>query len=539
MSTQAIQDEWSPLAHIQALGGEDGKAPPTAPMYLPLSDQRRLRAYNILNALSTNTRRGYLSNSATSRMGIGPDGRPYTKRPESDEYREYGDAALVVDAMRDLVLGEEQTIEVGKDGPLKDWIDNWARSERFTQKLLEGEKKSCGLGDGVYVLGISERAKRPKLRVEDPGFYFPDHMAHVEGWDDDDFPPVVHLLYEYENEDKHVIVNRATWRMVQLDGTETAPWSNPREWTCMYSETEWRRDKLNSKSTVYSDEMGRNGVVVVAPQDLKIDFIPVVHVPNSTGEWGMSVLTLLSQILDDIQSVDSDLAIASQSANPLLVMDGGGSPTLTGMPGESLAMPAGGKAAYIAASLNSQIVYLDTLMKRLAQNSRLGEVLLGRVSPANVPSGYAMALGFHPARQLMRNARTLRDEKFPLIVKFALRMAQAWDWAPAGETPNIDVTLGASLPSDLTAAVAIVKDLLPVHAISTQTAVDILVAAGIPIKEAKDEVKAIFAEDIEAAVRMVDATGNIQAAAERLGIAPATLGTTATDAATTAVPPEQ
>lgn len=528
MIAQAIQDEWTPLSFIQSLGGEDGKAPPSAPTYLPLPDQRRLRAYAILNALATNTRRGYLSDAAKSNMAAGQDGRPYVKRADSDEYREYGDAALIVDAMRDLVLGGEQTVEVKEDSALKEWIDDWVRSERFTQKLLQGETKSCRLGDAVYILATSERAGRPKLRVEDPGFYFPDHLAEVPGWDDEDFPPVVHMLYEYDAEDQHTMVRRATWSMVRLPAKVATPWGTQREWTCMYSETEWRRDRLDPKATVYSQNMGRDGKIVTAPQDLLIDFIPVVHVPNSTDEWGTSVLTLLAQLLDDIQSVDSDLAIASQSANPLLVMDGAGAPSLTGMPGESLAMPGGGKASYIAASLNSQIVYLDTLMRRLAQNSRLGEVLLGRVSPANVPSGYAMALGFHPARQLMRNARTVRDEKFPLIIKFALRMAQAWKWADSGETPNIEILLGASLPSDLQSAVETVKALLPVHAISTALAVKILTNAGLPIEDAEKEVSAIHEEDMEAAVKLVDATGNIQAASARLGIAPATLGTTAT-----------
>ena len=530
----AIQDEWSPLSFIAALGGEDGTKPPGAAQYFDLSDQRRMRAYAILNAFMTNTRREYLGQVGVGR--VDRSGRPIESTAEAREYREYGDAALLVQAARALILGDEQTVILSNPdddepldaatSPLAEWVEGWLAREQFTQRLLSGETHTIGLGDAVYVLGTSDRAGRPKLRVEDPGFYFPDFDAQVEGWDDDGFPAVVHLCWEYESAaDRKTHTRRVTWRMAPLEEAVASPWSDqPRRWTCWYSVEDMLTGDISSKASVYSERMARNVEQVVEPTDLRIDFIPVVHVPNTPGVWGTSLLTMLAQLLDDIQSNDSDIATASQTANPLLVTDAEALPALTGLPGESVRLNPGADARYISASLAGLMEHGDRLARRLAQNSRLGEVLLGRVAPNDVPSGLALNLGFHPARQLMRDARTIRDEKFPLIVKFALRLAQAWGWCPPGPTPDIQVALGNSLPSDLPSVVENVKDLLAARAISVDSAVRMLQSAGLPLDDAAAEVARIQADDTEALVRLVDALGvrGTEIVLQRLAAADAT-----------------
>lgn len=533
MAVPQITDEWSALSFIQWMGGESGEAPVESARYLPLSDQRRLRAYLILQSLMSNTRRSFLDmNKATPLRRFGQ--RPEVATSAADQFREYGDAMVLVEVLRDLILGESQDIIVGDpeaelaegavdpDQAVREWVEDWVQRERFEQKLLQGEEKTCGLGDVVYTLGVSQRAKRPKLRLFDPGMYFPDTETVVDGWDDDDFPPVVHMLWEYEDDRRQVWVRRITWAMVKLPAPVTAPWGGFREWTCMYTEVEWMRSNLISKATVYSQNMGKQPRVIIQPQDLLVDFIPVVHVPNTADTWGRSILTLVAQLLDDIQSQDSDLAVSAQTANPLLVTDANEPVVLRGMPGEQLNMREGQDAKYIAASLTGQIEFVNSLLARLAKNSRLGEVLLGVVSPADVPSGIAMSLGFHSARQVMRNGRRVREEKYPLIVKFAIRMAQAMKWLADGETPNIEIAFGSSLPSDLETAVTAIKDLLAAGAISTETAVTMLMDVGVPIDDATDEVGRIQAEDYEGMVKLVDALGSRGAdeAARRLGLNP-------------------
>lgn len=143
------------------------------------------------------------------------------------------------------------------------------------------------------------------------------------------------------------------------------------------------------------------------------------------------------------------------------------------------------------------------LLERLATNILLAQALLGRFQPNDVPSGYALQVGFHTARQLMRELRAVRDKNFPMPVRFAMRLAQEFGVLPGGKTTAAKITLGASLPADLSAAIATVKDLLPAQGTSTATAVQIFVTAGLPIEDSKAEVEAIRAEWLDQAVKLV------------------------------------
>lgn len=524
-------DTWAPLAHIPELGNE--RRPTGTVTWLDDVDARRLTAYKVLAAYIDNIRRFWLPGEAWEGRVENVDGAIRVQRSEALNWREYGDAALIVDTARALVLGEDQSItfpdaadraDDAPADPIEAWVEDWAVRERLTQKLLQGEAKTVGLGDGVYVLAPDPGKKRPRLRVYDPGFYFPDTLTVVDGWTDDEFPPIVHLAWEEVDNDGVTWIVRSTWQMRPNEVATPSPWGgDPLPWSCWFRKVRYRLDQLLDNVTVYSPEMSRKAGTVVVQDwtDLLVDFVPVVHVPNTPDEWGTSVLARLVQIIDDMQGTDTDLASGSQtSASPTLVTTGAPAGGLTGMPGEQLGLDPGGSASWLDTSKNlvALTTYLEGLLERLAVNARLGLALLGRIQPNEVPSGVALNLGFHPARQLMRESRTVRDEKYPLILKFALRLAQAAGWAPTGETPDMLISLGASLPADQAAAVEIVKDLLPVHGISTETAVRILVQAGLPIDDAVGEVARIEQENFDAAVKLFEATGNATAAADRLGV---------------------
>jgi hypothetical protein len=530
-----VHDTWAPLAYVPELG--DQTRPPGARTWIDDADARRLTAYRVLAAYIGNIRRYWLPTAQWDGRTENVDGYIRVQKSSAENWREYGDAGLLVDTARALILGEDQTVEFPKDtapddtsdapaDPIEAWVDQWATRERLTQKLLQGESDSVGLGDGVFVLAPDAAKKRPRLRVYNPGFYFPDTLTVVPGWQDDEFPPIVHIAWEEEGTDGHTWVVRSTWQMVQLDTPKPSPWGgDPMTWTCMFRKVRYRLDRLHDNATVYSKDLSRDAVVVQDWTDLGVDFVPVVHVPNTPEEWGSSVLLRVGQILDDIEGTDTDLATGAQTSTaPTFVTSGAPVAPLTGVPGQELGLPSGASAGWVDTSKNLTALtgYLDGLLDRIAVNTRLAQALLGRIQPNDVPSGYALQLGFHPARQLMREARTVRDEKYPLILRFAVRLAQANGWLASGQTPDMVITLGASLPADLAAAVATVKDLLPVHGISTQTAVRILVQAGLPIEDATAEVEAIRAESYDAAVKLFEATGNAAAAATMLGVPPVT-----------------
>lgn len=577
-----LHDAWAPLSTLIGDGFNVTPLEGVVATWPREDDRRRLLAYRALSAMRDNLRRYWLPASQwVAQPRILRDGSlADVGTPPAMEYREYGHAAALVQAARALVLGDDQVIavpaaadatdpEAGEDAAASEgrfaasvltWLQAWAARERLQAKLLEGEEHAIGDGDAVYVLSWSAAANRPRLRVVDPGFYFPDFDAADRpeyrswGWDDDQFPPVVHLAWEYEDADRVTWLRRTTWRLVPAgDVTVTAgvaalplrdrPWGRS-PWRCLHSVTEWRTDRLKPSFSLYTGTSGDpGGRVVEVERELDVDFIPVVHVPNDEpGErrWGRSLLTLLVQALDDLNGSDTDLATNAQLvASPATVTTGTAGMDLEGGPGAHWELPDGGSAGLVDTSkaLDALLKYGDRMLEHVAINSRLAQALLGRIKPNEVPSGYALQLGFAPARSLLRELRLVRDDKYALLLRMAVRMAQAGRALGAGATPDLQLLLGASLPADRPVAIDEVIKLLKERAISRATAVRILMAAGLPIEDAEAELAAIRSTDFAGAGALVDATGNVGDAYEYLDLEPADDPTDPAPPADPATPP--
>jgi hypothetical protein len=65
-----------------------------------------------------------------------------------------------------------------------------------------------------------------------------------------------------------------------------------------------------------------------------------------------------------------------------------------------------------------------------------------------------------------------------------------------------------------------VRSLLTAHAISTETGVAMLIAAGFPIEDAEEEVARIHAERFDMAEQLLAATGDVAAVRKFLGMDP-------------------
>jgi hypothetical protein len=531
-----LHDRWAGLSHIPDIGDGYQSRPP-GHMWVTLEDWRRLQAYRILAALRENVRRYWLPPEMWQKAGTHSETRIETKA-DAEGWREYGHAALLVQTARSLVLGSDQTPIADSDAPVQAWLTEWASKERLQAQLVVAEEHAIGDGDAVLTLTWSSGKQRPKLRIINPGFYFPDlaSLDTVAGWEDEDMPPVVHLGWERTDRDNVVWLRQTTWRMVRLDadadpGLPTAPvsavWGGRREWTCVYSVTDYRLDRLRGdKTSIYDLEPTNPAAVsVVAPTDLLIDFIPLVHVPNTPAggyHFGASLLTGVAQILDDLAGSDTDVsATAQSSAAPAAVFTGAGAARdMPGGPQASWWGPEGSGMGYTDTSrvLTAGLAQNENLLRHLAVNSRLGVALLGRVAPDEVPSGFALQLGFAPAQSMMREMRLVRAEKYPLLLKMAVRLAQVGGVLPSGPTPPIELDLGSGLPSDLATTVEAIAALLPIGAVSVDTAVRWLMAQGVPIVDAETEVAAILAAQTEKAVELVEATGDVDAARARLGL---------------------
>lgn len=546
---ELLFDSWTPMSFKRALGGK--KQPGiswAAPTWVGEHD-RRLMAYKVLQAYQDNSARVFLST---------------TDQNQIDQHREYGDASLIVNQITAALLGEGQEIVVpGADDEepdeqaiaLQDWLREWATAERLPLKMLETERNAVGLGDGVYVLGWDAAKRRPRLRVFDPGFYFPV----LDDSNEDDFPEKVHLAWELESDKPGTRkVRRITWelgpigpastpgalarlvgeRPVPLDGdqideegriTRNYPWNDePSSVTCYLTDAIWtldmaanNLDDLTGGSAVYA--IDADGEVNL--RDLQIDFIPVIHEPNTVAiqdHYGRSSLATILQILDDLSNADTDLQAASATTGkPVIALSGAtfGERRPSYRAGEVFEVGDGRMDVLdTSQALDALIKYVEFLLSRMSTNSRVPESVLGRVKPSEVPSGIALALSFGPLASMVGEMRLVRDEKYPLLLKFAQRLAVA------GQAPGVPtnfllakVEFGSYLPQDQAAAVELVAKLLEQKAISVETAVRILMAAGLPIDDAVEEVERIQSRDFAGADELLSATGDEDAVFDYLG----------------------
>lgn len=532
-----VQDNWTQLSYKRALGNQAAPGQTfTQPIWVG-EHQRRLTAYQLLQAYLDNAGRFYL-----------PDADSDTQQL----HREYGDPALLRDTIMDALLGQDQQIEVdgaadaGKDGAssdaqqaadLQDWLrDLWENQERGQLKLIEVERDAVGLGDGVYSIGWSGTKGRPRIRVWDPGFYFPV----LEDGNEDDFPERVHVAWEIDRSGMpqpsggKVEVRRLTWELVQLDAPRNYPWNDkPSDQTCLYSDATWHYDpgqtttidQLDPTGATYAT--GEDGLEI-RQVDMQIDFIPVVHIPNTVSikeHYGRSSISTVLQLLDDLASADTDLAAAGvTAAEPIMTLEKGtlGTTAPTYKPGE-VWETGEGKLGMLDNSrgLDALLKLVEHLLSRLSVNARVPESIMGRIKPSEVPSGVALALSFGPLSGMIAKMRLARADKYPILFRFIWRMALA------GQMPDVPTTwypthleFGSYLPSDLSSIVDVVVRLRMAQppVISAETAIDILVSAGMKVDDAEQEVTRIEGRDFAGAAELHNATGSSQLAADYLQV---------------------
>lgn len=559
-------DAWTALSFKRVLGN---RARPGTTYMLPTwtgTHARRLMAYQMLQAYIDNAGRHYL-------------GDPNDTAKE--QHREYGDAALVRDQVLSALLGEEQHVvterasefktdleednteggtEPGQADPaavaadteadpevvaaweFQEWINDWTALERFPLKMIETERNAVGLGDGVYSVGWNTDKTRVRLRVWDPGFYFPV----LDDGNEDDYPAKVHIAWELEqpltgpNADK-TRIRRITWELVPVEPWTPAYQDEQADVMCVMSDgifflDQGRPDTVDAltearvewnKTTVDGQEVDFRLI------EQNLDFIPVIHEPNTVAlleHFGQSSLAKVMQVLDDISNADTDLNAASATTgNPVITITGAslgndekGEPKrLTYRPGEVIETGDGKMDALdTSKSLTALDGYLNGLLSRLSVNARLPEALLGRVKPSEVPSGVALALSFGPLKAMISEMRLVRNEKYPLLFKMVWRISLT---AGAENVPKTyhptTLEFGSFLPSDEAGAVSMVKELLsvkPLPAISLETAIQILINAGMPVEDAAEEVRKIEERAFEQATMLLDALGSEEEVAKFL-----------------------
>ncbi|MFB6930763.1 hypothetical protein ACFCXR_37985, partial [Streptomyces noursei] len=532
---QFVIDAWSWLNYkpVMADAGRPGSwaFPELASSWLPPQELRRLAAYKVLVAYDGN-QAGQLAAASGDESAI--------------ERRELGDAGSLVDSALGHLLGSEQKIvvegaehaegEAPKPGStaaaaMQEQLRTWAGKELLALRIQQAERASVLLGDSVYLLAWNPEKQRPTLRVEDPGFYFPQ-------WDegqDEDFPSRVHLAWELpEDRDAGLKarVRRVTYELGAISEDDESlvrqyPWEpgRPSRTTCYLTDAEWLLEDIKRGETLDRLPMDRARFRVrsdgteLRRLDLMVDFVPVIHITNTiphAGEhWGRSALARVLQGLDELAATDSDGSAASATTGtPIIGLAGARLPVdrATGKP-EQLRVQAGavwqlGESGRMdALDTSPQLAELrarvEHLLDRIAANSGITAAGLGTLDAQQVPSGYALKLALGPLDALVATMRLAREHKYRLMFKMVQRLYQAGRAAGwmAGESLSARLSWAPHTPTDRAAVLDEVVTAYGAGVISLETAVAMLIEAGYPIKDAAEEVERIRSSVPEVAIR--------------------------------------
>jgi hypothetical protein len=527
--TQApIFDAYTPLDYKQAMGGRTIDSRWLAPTWVGTEHRRRLQAYMILQSYQDNASRFFLDD----------------RKVDAEDRREYGDAALLVNTVLAALLGDKQEIHVdGADESNPDSADTvaverqellreWAVQERYGLKLIETERNAVGLGDGVYVLGWDTKKNRPRLKIYDPGFYFPV----LDDEQDEEFPTRVHIAWELPDDDKQQKrVRRITYDLVDVK-PYTVPWSTEKATVeCYLTDGTWTMDDttrgiddFDNQHVVYRSMVDKSGnEVEMRDLPLGFDFIPVVHVPNTVSllnHFGTSSITRVLQVLDDVQAADTDTqASAATTGGMVLALSG------TMMPPDNVTY---GPKTVFKLGLDGKLTALDTstglkalqeyrgdLRKVLSVSARVPESALGRIDPGEIASGILLALSNTPMSAMIDEMRLVRDEKDGILFKFVQRLFMYGGAITSGDVMDATLARGSYLPTDEQSTASTVVQLLGGKpALSLETGLRMLVDAGIPIENIAEEIDRIKAADFTGANELFQAVGDEQAVGDYLGI---------------------
>ncbi len=522
-------DAYAALSHKAAISETDLNFYGPQPWnWIGAEHKRRLTAYTILKAYQQNVARWYVQASS-------PEAR--------DMRREYGDPDLLMRQVASSVLGRGYRIAVREadneeSGPAttrQKELEKWSDDEQMERKLLRFEHRTLSLGDAVFWLAYSSKKKRVVTHVVDPGFYFPVYPADS---DCEDYPPKVHLAWQYEEWDQRtqkpvMWVRRITFELVDSLPYRVAYQDDPATQRCFMTDAKWTLDDLDwdirqqgpedfkpAKATFNVSDEG----VPLDNLDLGIDFIPVMHLANFDGEpWGQSLFTSVAHILDDLQMADTDSAEAADVAGgpPIVIAGADGSGLDLYGPKTVVSVPTGGQASVLDTSkgLDSLENHVDRLFRRLTVNARIPREILGIVGAAEVPSGTALALAFNPYKVMINELRLNRKFKYRLLFKVVKRlMIVQGKWK--GPVEEAVIEFGAALPEDVSAVVALVKELAAADRpiISRTTGLSWLADVGLEIDDPAEEIGRVHEEDFDAARLIQMATDSTEMAAEHLGI---------------------
>lgn len=591
---EVVIHAWSWLNYKPVYSGHHGDGtgvpnrrafPEANAMWVPEQDQRRLAAYKLLAA--------YDQNQSFELAEVSGDHHARERREFGDPSM-FIDTVMSHVLGREQTITvqgadadtEQPTPEEEMAVRIQDLLREWAEDEQFAMRVQQCERNSVCLGDGVYRLAWEPGKMRPTLRVHDPGFYFP---VLPEDGDAGDYPTRVHFAWELPADPRRGTKARLRRITYELDwirpatasGVDTTgravraplpapdpdpeqpdaevqppltpgdvyypaagaiarqyPWNDtPSYVTCYLTDATWVLEDIKGSPDVDSLPLEtatfatRGDGEVLDHLDLMIDFVPVVHVPNTVPpaeeHWGQSSLAKVLQVFDELASSDTDSAKASATTGaPMIGLWGKAAGSSMDVhevtPGMLLKLGEGGGMIALDTSRNLAELrnHIHDLEDRAAKIARLPAVALGTLDPSKAPSGYAMDVSLGPLDALIASMRLARDHKYALLLKMVQRLylaGQHPDWA--GITPMpAKLTFGSYKPTDKQGILTLVTEGVDKGVLSLETGLKMLIEAGFPIDDAAEEVERIQSRQFDKARLLADATGDPQLVGNFLGM---------------------
>lgn len=579
MSSDDVQiDQWSGWDHKSGATGETLGLPTWV---TDDEDLRRLRSYGVASAYNETVARYVLPVDAVKKTELREQGEApaivarHAAATVGDDLtiRVEGAAADLPDeppVPDEPVLGEAES-EHGRrvrkrvfDAQIRQWereagetIDSWEEDAELQPLLRRREQylrawstaadweatvreeqleMVVPLGDGLSVFHVNP-GEAPTKTLWEPDTYFPV----FENGEIVDKPSKVHLAYEYLDEKGNTWVRRVTYELVGLfaenelgeefETVRDLPYSDsPVSVTCVMTDAHFKRDGKSGelKTPTRFEEVidpATNTLVPADEVDLLIDFIPISFKTRTMAKrthFGRPLLVRVAQLLDEIQSADTDTARAAalngsppMVAADLLVKSKNGRISLG--PGVVL---GGGKDAALSpldmsANLTAGVEYCETLRDRLSGATATPPGLLGRPVQMNNATGVGWQMSFTP---FMQEVATARMVLHPLLVE-ELQIVQKL--AIVAKDPALDgdhrvypafCEFGSFMPNDLPALVKLITELAAQDLMEPKLAFRLLEGAGMDVGDIEQVVEAIRLRDTARASDLADVMGRKYAA---------------------------
>jgi hypothetical protein len=272
------------------------------------------------------------------------------------------------------------------------------------------------------------------------------------------------------------------------------PWAEegdePATQTCVFSEGVWPLGTVGgptntAQTSAYIPDLSEEAAIWEVDEagveqhrvDLGIDFLPVIHIPNtpaSRTHFGQSSIAVVAQILDDLGQSDTDLMeVARLVAGPAIALSGAQMPapkpydperswsagqTDSQLQIRPLAVFELGETGSmtvmdLSAGLDKMMAFGNRLEDRLLVNARIPKALVGKVSSAQAASGVALLIDAAPFAEVIGNLRMTRDPKMQLMLRQVQKLAMLQGVIETGPIPKARVAFGSFLPMDRGAVV--------------------------------------------------------------------------------------